>query len=172
MKKKGFTLVEFAISFCLISVIALLLFELVISMKTLYLNGNVKTTLLDKQAIMLKRIYSDYNNYNLKSLNTCGTYCYEFIYVTNEGKSLSKQLKIDLDNNSIIYDEYAIKYENGSYIDKDLINIEKNIFEISDKSINNSLITIYVPVHSKIVSGEYGLNINLQYNSFNTTVNI
>lgn len=172
MKNKGFTLVEFAISFCLIAVVSLLLFELVISMKTLYLNGNIKTTLLDKQAIMVKRIYSDYNDNNLKSFETCGEYCYKFTYLKSDGQTKVKNLKIDINNNLIIYDDYAIAFDNGSYISVENIKVEKNSADISNQSINNSLLTIYIPVYNKIVEGDYGLNINIPYNNSITTVNI
>ena len=80
MNKKGFTIIELGMSFCIVSAIAIVLFQLVVSIKDLYLAGNVKTTLLNKQGIMTKRINDDLVAYDLKKINSCGISCLEFSY--------------------------------------------------------------------------------------------
>ncbi len=168
--KKGFTLVEFAISFCLISTISLLLFELIISMKTLYINGNIKTTMLDKQAIILKRIYDDYNNYDLKTVQNCGDKCYRFTYLKKDTTIKTADLMIDVENKKISYDDYTMKLENGSYIGDITTSVNNEI--MNNTTINNSLLTINIPIYNSMVDGDYGFNINMPYISTQTSINI
>lgn len=165
--KRGFTLVEFAISFCLIATMSLLIFELIVSMKTLYINGNIKTTMLDKQAIMLKRIYDDYNNYELNSVQNCGTNCLRFQYSKNNNNKIT-DLIINKDNSTITYDDYTIKLENGTYFGEITISVNDNVS--ANTTINNSLLTINIPIYNKLFQGNYGLNINMPYISTVTTI--
>lgn len=168
MNKKGFTLVEFAISFCLIAGITLLIFEIILSLKTLYLNGNIKTTLLSKQGIILQRIYDDYNNYTLKSVSSCGLSCLSFTY-TDESEVLTRTLELDPYNTTITYDNYTIKLENSSYIGNvDVSN--STITSITNTNLNNSLLTINIPIYNNLVEGDFGLNLNFQYNDSITVV--
>lgn len=168
MNKKGFTLVEFAISFCLIAGITLLIFEIILSLKTLYLNGNIRTTLLSKQGIMLQRIYDDYNDNTLKSVSSCGLSCLSFTYIS-DNDVLTKTLEIDPYNTTITYDNYTIKLEDGSYIGEVDVTTS-TITSIANTNLNNSLLTINIPVYNNLIEGNYGLNINLPYNTSTTVV--
>lgn len=170
MNKKGFTLVEFAVSFCLIAAVALLLFELILSIKTLYLNGNIKTTLLSKQGIMLQRIYDDFNKNTLKNVSSCGLSCLTFTYISDNSETITTTLEIDPYNTSITYDDYTIKLENGSYIGQVEVTYS-TITNITNANINNSLLTINIPVYNNLIDGNYGLNINFPYQSSVTSVN-
>ena len=60
---KGFTIIELAVSFVLVATISIVLLQLVLSLKSVYLEGDIKTTLLNKQGIMTKYIYDDINNF-------------------------------------------------------------------------------------------------------------
>ena len=170
MNKKGFTLVEFAISFCLITAIAILMFELILSMKTLYLNGNIKTTLLNKQGIMLQRINSDLETKTLKSVSSCGLSCLEFNFINEEQELVTTTLEIDPYNTSITYDDYTIKLENNSYMGEVDVSYS-TIDAITDNTINDSLLTINIPIYNNLVAGNFGLNVNIPYQSSTTTVN-
>ena len=59
---KGFTIIELAVSFCLVAAVSITLLQLVLTLKEVYLSGDVKTTLLNKQGIMTKKIYDDLNH--------------------------------------------------------------------------------------------------------------
>lgn len=170
MNKKGFTLVEFAISFCLIATVVLLLFQLIMSMKTIYLNGNIKTTLLNKQGIMLQRIYDDFNTNTLKSVSSCGLSCLTFTYINENNETTTTNLEIDPYNTSITYDDYTIQLENGSYIGQVEVSYT-TIDTITSSRIYNSLLTINIPVYNSLVDGNYGLSVNFPYQSSITTVN-
>ena len=170
MNKKGFTLVEFAISFCLTATIAILILQLILSMKNIYLNGNIKTTLLSKQGIMLERIYKDFDNNNLKSVSSCGLSCLNFTYINSKNATFSAELKLDPYNKTITYDDYTIKLTNGSYIGD--IDVDNSTINGVNASYNNSLLSIHIPVYNEFVEGDMGFNLTFPYNNVSTSVNI
>lgn len=171
MNKKGFTIIELGMSFCIVSAIAIVLFQLVVSIKDLYLAGNVKTTLLNKQGIMTKRINDDLFTYDLKKVNSCGISCLEFSYATKNEEEIVKTSKLIIDpyNVSITYDDYTIELEMGSYFEKTNIDYTKVVDEALIDN-NNTVLQIKIPVYNKLVSGDFGLNLIVQYNDQITEV--
>lgn len=166
MKNKGFTVIEFAISFCMVAAISITLFQLIISMQDLYLSGNVKTTLLNKQGILTRRMYDDIHNYQLQQVEACGVSCLTFTYL-NESTSETKiaELLIDPYNLSITYDNYTVKLDNGSYFGR-------ISFEDAEYIVNNSSIFyLNIPIYNKLVDGDFGINIVIQYDSETATIN-
>lgn len=172
MKNKGFTIIELGISFCIVSAISIVLFQLVISIKDLYLAGNIKTTLLNKQGIITKRIHDDIEAYDLKTVNSCGLSCLEFTYTDKDDETKTKQAKLLLDpyNMTITYDDYSIELENGSSFGNIIVSYDKVVDE-SIKNTNNRILQIKIPINNKLVDGDFGLNIVIQYNDEQTTVN-
>ena len=85
---KGFTVVELSVSFCLVAVIAILLFQVVLSLKEVYTSGDIKTGLLTKQGLMLKKIKEDLNSKTLVSVTSCEGegYCFSFTYTDGSKK--------------------------------------------------------------------------------------
>lgn len=171
MKNKGFTIIELAVSFCMVAAISITLFQLIISMKDLYLSGNVKTTLLNKQGILTKRIYDDMYNYTLKEVSSCGVSCLTFNYL-NENTSETKiaELSIDPYNVSVTYDSYTIKLDNGSYFGKIEITDTPAIYTPANLDLKNSLFNIKIPIYNKLVNGDYGIDITYQYNNENSII--
>lgn len=160
---KGFTVVELSVSFCLIATIAILLFQIIISLKEVYTSGDIKTGLLTKQGMMTKKIKEDLNNKNLTSVTSCGDYCITFTF-----ESETKNLEIDKTNNTIIYDNYSLKLNNSSKFGI----ITGSIYNGTNTSGNNSILNIKIPIINSIVDGDYGINIVHQFNSNNVTINI
>ena len=78
--KKGFTVVELIVSFSLVMVIVIFLFQIVISLKNLYTNSGVKTELLNKQSLISNEINKKLSSNEIISLTKCGAYCVEFLY--------------------------------------------------------------------------------------------
>ncbi len=151
MNNKGFSLIEIMSTFLLLSVILVLLVELLLSLKSMYKEGDLKTTLYINQANMEKQIYSDiFNNRNI-SLASCGINC-----VTITTDNTTKQLKII--NNSITYDNYAMKLTSGSKIGELTYDTTTQI--VNGKPIN--LYKIDIPVTNKLVSGDFGIHIIAQ----------
>lgn len=140
---KGFTVVELMTTFILITIISTFLINLVISMKELYIYGDVKTTLLTKQGILTDKIMKDLNDNSIVSFTSCGNTCINFSYIDGT----SKKLKIDKEKKSIMYDNYSIKLgDNGSF---------GNIYTLNE----NDIIQIKIEINNKLVKGDYGLNI-------------
>lgn len=154
MHKKGFTVVELMTTFVLISVISILLIKLTITLKEIYINGDVKTALLTKQGNMTDKIYKDLKENKLVSLTSCGINCVDFKYDT-----IKKTLKIDNDKKILTYDNYSIKLGEGGYFGTVYINNY-----VSDIGV---ILNLNIPIHHKLLKGDYGININYQTDVLN-----
>ncbi len=162
---KGFTVVELTVSFCLIATIAILLFQIILSLKEIYTNGDIKTGLLTKQALMTKKIKQDLNNKNLTAINNCddNSECFRFVFNNTE----QKDLVVDTENKVITYDGYSLNLNESSKFGQ---MTEENYVGTS-KSGNNSIIHINIPITNELVDGDFGINIVHQYNSNSVVIN-
>ena len=77
---RGFTVVEMGVSFCLIFTVCILLFQVVLSLKELYIKSDFETTLLNKQGIILNKMYKDFKNKGVSSATSCGDSCVSFVF--------------------------------------------------------------------------------------------
>ncbi|MFV0249979.1 MAG: hypothetical protein ACK5HP_02955 [Bacilli bacterium] len=161
---RGFTVVELAISFCLVSAISLVLIQVVLSLKEVYVSGNIKSILLNKQGIMLNRIYTDLDNKVVKTINSCGISCLEFTF----SDTTSSKLSFDPYAKTISYSNYTMKLANGSYFGDVLVN---NYNSTSLVGTNNSILDINIPISNPIVNGDYGIHIIYSYNDSQVSVN-
>ena len=91
--KKGFTVVELIVSFSLVMVIAIFLFQIVIGLKNLYTNSGLKTELLNKQSLISNEINKKLTTKGISTLSKCGSYCVEFLY----SDGTSDKMTIDYD---------------------------------------------------------------------------
>lgn len=165
MSKKGFTIIELIVSFTLVTVISIMLFQLIFSLKELYVSGDIKTTLLNKQGIMVKKIYEDLNNKDLTSITSCGVSCLTFSY-----SGENKNLLVDVAANTLTYDNYTMKLSEGSYFDE--IDFKYGIIDTSSTSLDNSEYNISIPIRSKFLSNDdFGIHIIKTYNSNEVTIN-
>ncbi len=165
MKKKGFTLIEFIVTFSLISIIVILLFEIIISLREVYIKGDFQTTLLSKQGIITKKINDDLQNQKLKSISSCGKFCITFHYQTG----MSYNLLLNLENNSIQYHDYTWKLEEGATIGQVETTNYQNA-SITSTSLDNAILKIDIPITHKLLEKDYGIHIIYQYNNAITSV--
>lgn len=162
MNKKGFTIIELAVSFVLVATISLTLLQLVLSLKEVYLSGEVKTTLLNKQGIMTKKIYDDLSNRDIRSINRCGLSCIMFEYAD----SSQKKLLVDPGNKTVTYGDYTIQLTDASYFG----DLSFNLFpptEVRYESTiaDDSILKIDIPIYSKLIDNEdFGFHIVKTYN--------
>ena len=164
---KGFTLVEVAVSFALVATISIVLLQLVLSLKEVYLSGDVKTTLLNKQGIMTKNIYDDLNSKTLSSITSCGLSCLRFTYTD----ATEKDLLVDPGNKTIKYGSYTMQIDNTSYFGELSVNKDETATALS--SGDDSIIAIHIPIISKLLNDEdFGFNIVKTYNRASTSINI
>lgn len=157
---KGFTVVEIIVSFVLTSIIVLLLFELIIILKELYVTAGIKSQLLTKQTIMSEKINSDLNTKKIIIANRCGTTCINFVF----DDSSTSRLEIDRKNNTFSYGDYKTELIAGSQFGN--IKVSTNSVVGVATGRNNSIVTITIPIiHSLLEQQEYGINVVYQYDN-------
>jgi len=159
--KKGFTVIELIVSFVLVSVISIILFELIFTLKELYISGDIKTTLLNKQGIMTKKIYDDLNEDTLTEIKSCGVSCLIFKYQDTE-----KKLLVDVAANTLTYGNYTMKLIEGSYFGELLFN-----YSNTDTTLNLSEFNLQIPIKSKFLEDDFGIHIVKIYNTNEVLVN-
>ena len=171
MNKKGFTVIELIVSFALVMIVVVMLVQVVTIVKTLYVNAGIKTELLNKQAIMNRKISQQFNNKDIKAAVRCGAGCLTFIYEDDTSSNLLVNKEtgmfsfIDNDNGTI---NYTTKLITGSHFgDIDISN--ETVVGVSDGK-DNSFIKIKIPVKHTLVEGDFGINIIYQYDSRITAI--
>lgn len=173
MNKKGFTLVEIIVTFCLVSTISFLLFQLIISLKNLYTNSDLKTVLMIDQGNMTRRMNDDFFTMPIVSINDCEDtddaglkLCYSF-NLNDQAleKVVTKQLKIYDDR--IIYDGFQINIANGSKLG----DVSLVATYIEDTTVKyNGILTLDIPISNKLVLGDFGIHMTVQYNTSKSNV--
>ena len=156
--KKGFTIVELGVSICLVTVVSFLLFQMITSVKKLYSSGDIKTTLLTKQAIMTKKIYDEFDTKTISQITSCDEWqisCLTFVFADGSSSILS----VDPLKYTISYNNYSINYAD---ID-DTISFGELVFnEESD------FFTIKIPITSKSITGNYDISVTKQHINYIT----
>lgn len=156
---KGFTVIELGVSICLVTVVSFLLFQIITTVKKIYNNDDIKTTLLTKQAIMTKKIYDELEVKSITSIGNCDTLqnsCLKFTF--SDGST--SNLVVDVLNHVIAYNNYSINYEeiDDSITFGDLVlNVKKDFF------------TFKVPIMLNSINGDYGIFVTHQ--PINTILN-
>ncbi|MDD3392802.1 MAG: hypothetical protein PHE54_04610 [Bacilli bacterium] len=159
MKKNAFTTIELIVSFSLTTVIALLMFQMIISLKNIYVKVGVKTSLLTKQSLISRTINRDLDDKTVTSLTSCGDSCIEIGYTDGT----VKQLKIDKENNIISYGDDSFKISDSAYFGEESLTITA-FYSIEGISYN-AILNIKIPIYHQLYEGEdYGLNFVYQYN--------
>lgn len=174
--EKGFTLIEIIVTFCLISTISFLLFQIILSLKNLYTSSDYKTVLLIDQGNLTRRMNDDFFGLNLKEIKTCENgvdqaLCLDFVLTDpsnrNEAGELTrvtKRLEIvkpkENVDGKIIYDGYAMTFAKGST----LKDVKATLSYIPDDTVRyNTFLTIEAPLTNKLSSGEFGLHFTTQF---------
>ena len=150
LKNKGFTIVELMTTFILVAIISSLLIKLVITLKEVYINGDMKTTLITKQSTMTDKIYKDLKEKELTKIEKCSeTNCVNFVY-----KDTTKKFVINKNKKTVTYDNYTIKLGREGYLGE--ISLDKYNSDIG------FILNFKVPIYNRLVKGNYGINITYQ----------
>lgn len=146
---KGFTVVEMGVSFCLIFTICILLFQIILAVKDVYIKGNVETTLLSKQGILLNKIYKDLDSKGVSSVQKRMTVSSTGVY-----KSIFQFTFQDNTEEILTFAELDGKYQKIQYGDY--------IWDISDDSIKTDTNIDFTP--SEVIGGKeyFSLRLNIQ----------
>lgn len=159
--KKGFTVIELIVSFTLVSIISIILFQLIFTLKELYVSGDIKTTLLNKQGIMTKKIYDDLNDDTLTGITSCGVSCLIFKYQDEERKLL-----IDVGANTLTYGNYTMKLSEGSTFGQVSFSYSNN-----DTTLNLNEFHLDIPIKSNLLKDDFGIHIVKVYNPSEVIIN-
>ncbi len=157
--KKGFTVVELIVSFSLVTVIVIFLFQIVIGLNNLSTNSDLKTELLNVQSLVSNEINKKINNNKITNLTKCGPYCVEFTYLDNT----KDQLIIDYNNNTVQFENYKTKLPENSYIKN--AQISKANAATFQTYINNAILIIDIPIYNDNFENQnFGVKVLYQYN--------
>ena len=160
INKKGATVVELIVSFALVMVISVFLFQLVISLKELYDNSIIKTELLNKQSLISNQLNKTLNDKEITNISKCGLYCLNFTY----SDGMTDRLAIDLNNKTLEFGDYKTTLPEDSYFASP--NIAISYAATFNNYINNAMIVIDIPIYNdKIKDENFGINVIYQYNS-------
>lgn len=166
MNNKGFTMVELIVSFTLTSIIVIILFQLIISLKEMQEYADTKTELLTKQATISRRVNKFLTNEEIIGITNCEneSNCIKF----NSTKR-SLELSVDRANNIIKIDNDKISLVKNSKIDDVVIdnNPLNNINDYPFDSIFSLKISIK---HKYFKDEEFGLYSVFQYKYNDVTI--
>lgn len=161
--KKGFTVIELISSFTLAIIIAVLMFQVVLVLKSIFTNSGLKTQLLNKQALMSNYIYEKINEKGLSSIEKCGTQCIKFIYFDNTTSSLV------FEENKLSFDDYKFSLDNKSSFGSISVSVDK--VTVSKAGAPDSVLQIKLPINNtKFENQDFGLNIVYQFNSTSSNI--
>ena len=160
---KAFTLVEMLVSFTLAMILVIIMFQLIINLKELYMSSGIKTELLNKQYLMTNKIYTDLNEKKAINIDNCNDplICVQFTF--QDGTV--KKLQVDEENKTITYDDYTIRLNNESYF---------KTMDISTytSATNNKIFNANIPIYNDLFKNtDFGINIVYPYNDTEVTNN-
>lgn len=150
-KNKGFTVIETIVSFCLISVVTIMVLQIILSIRDLYVIGDIKTTMLVKQGIMVQKIQDDINKKGINRIDECDikdNNCKKIIF--NDGSSTNLQKKDEY----IYYNNYKYNLLNGSTASDITID--------SHESSDGKLFKISIPIKHKLLDDDLGIYVIVQ----------
>lgn len=169
---KGFSLVELIVSFTLTMVIVVILFEIIVSMKELYVSSVTKTELLNKQNLFTDYIYSDIYNNGLNNISTCGDNCISFGFQNGQTKNLEWSFysteNINQALQTLSYGDYKINLINNAYFDTD-ISASNGTNTLTGVKICSSPVEQYINInlpikHNMFENEDFGINLLYVYN--------
>ena len=168
---KGFSIVELIVSFTLTMVVVVILFEIILAMKDLYVNSVTKTELLNKQNLFTDYIYSDIENYGLNSIYVCGDNCISLSFNNGDTKNLEWSFysteNISQALQSLSYGDYKINLISNASFDTSL-SVSQGSYNLKGVKICSNpvsqFINIHLPIkHTMFKDKDFGINLLYVY---------
>lgn len=158
--KRGFTTVELLVSFTMTLTIVIILFQIIIALKNLYINNGIKTQLLNKQGLITNQIASALNENKISRITRCGTDCYRFSYKNNQ----TEELQIDKLNRTIAFGNWTNTLAENSRFGS--IMIDSYQTPTVSKENNNAFIIVDIPIYNdNFKDKNFGIHFIYQYNT-------
>ena len=160
MNKKGFTLVELITTFSLSAIIIVILINVVLIIKNMSSEENMKTKLFKDQSYLSNVLNSKINGDNVISYRPCNSsnFCYNF--TLNSGEIV----KLEVSDTYIKAGDYTYNIKDNVEVE----NMEVRVIpiEVSDTKMNNSFLIIKIPITYKLYPNEdFGINLVYPFNS-------
>ena len=158
MKKNGFTLVELITTFALTSVIIILLINVVIIIKNVYSNSNIKTELYINQSNLSNVLNSKIYNENLDSYEECDDtdFCYTFNFM--DGTST----KLTVTDKTIKFGDYIYNLKDKTKVENPSLEIE--FIDETDIENLDSFLVLKIPITCELYPDiDFGINLVYSY---------
>lgn len=169
MNNKGFTLVETLVSFALVSVISIFLFQIVIIVKNIYLEKGVKTEMVLEQSNLSNSINRDITN-NDKSGNYIKKVLKSGDTITlTYSDGTTSALVVDSTAKTVTYDGIVYKFLAGTNIGTMTMNFDYETTS-TPKLVSNGVCYITIPITYKDEDNSYDIRIVYRFNSTKTTI--
>jgi len=160
MKKNGFTLIELVTTFALASVLIILLINIILVIKDIYIKSNIEGKLIVEKSNLINLINKKLDENVLKTYSICneGEFCYKFNYENNSSSILT------ISEDKIRFDNYVYELLDGSTVG--IPQVETKKMDVSILNIDNSFLIIKVPiVHKLYANKNFGINVIYTFNS-------
>ncbi len=167
MDNKGFTVVELIVSFSVTLIVVILLFNIILSVRNIYVNDGIKTELLIKQSIITEEVVDAVYNAELKTITACTNIksCYNLTYSDGETTTIS----YNESTNIFQVGDYKTELISASIPGNFVINSET--FVADDIDDKDSLLILEFPVTHELVEGDFGVKASMIYKSSEILVN-
>lgn len=164
MNNKGMTTIELITSFILASIVLIILFNVVISLKDMYISNRVKTELLIKQANLSRSLNKEITSGKIVSAVDETIQDDSKIYsFTIDG--IVKELIIKDDE--ISFDGYTYLLDNSTS-SKGVENEYVSTVSLSD----SNLLIIDIPIENNMDDHNYGVKVVYRFNAGDITLNL
>lgn len=162
MNQKGFTLIELLTSLTLTSIVCILLFQVIFTLKDIYVNDSVKTELLIKNTNIAEKINSTFEDSPINTIRDCeikNVNCLSF----NLENGNNYELLLDRNKKIIKFGDLSAKLSDSTNIYDDLDVCY--YYSLGDNNlIYNTFIKIRIPLEDIMLEEKFDINVIYQYN--------
>lgn len=151
---KGFTTIELVATFTLTMVIVVLLLQIVLVLKDLYIRHVVVNSLRIKQAIMTEKINDVFRNKVISHTTGCSlNNCINFVFMDGSNTNLH----VNKEDNTISFGDFKTSLAPSSSFGEVSMQVYKS------PSSLNSYLSIIIPVSTPLSKGDFGINVLYQF---------
>lgn len=161
MNKNGFTLLELLTSLTLTSIVCILMFQVIFTLKDIYVDDAAKTEMLIKKSNIIEEMNSTFKSNPITSIRYCDNgdiNCFKF----NLEGDLSYELSLNRELKNIKFGDYTVKLSESAEIYDNL-----DICYYSETSASNSVydtfIKIRIPIKDNVLEEKIDVNVIYQY---------
>ncbi len=164
MKKNGFTVIELIVAFSITMVVVLFLFQIVLSLKSVYTKDNATSQMALKQNSIAKMINDDLLNNSVVNSSvvyknsTLGSACYNINFLSGQNKELCVFKGSHVENDGVIDESTAdvITYDDFEFLLPFDANVNVQNFNVS---YIGSVLFVDIPITYNGIDDRYDIKI-------------